>query len=687
MPPLPSAPDLKAATARVLTANDGTAGTALLLTAGFVATCAHVVRAAAGLAEDQVPDGAIVRLLFPFAQHATQPFVARVTRSGWRPEVDVAILKIENNPPYQHGWSLGREVRNDEAINVDCFGFGASVGCDGGTAEARIPTNSITGPQATLRLRDVESALRVEHGFSGAPVYDLNMCVVGLLWGGGQAQGRQIAHLILATVVNEIFLTAWTAAGGDDRDAALRAALFHAARAGVAELRRGHNAPRLPDALETHIKGLEETIGRPETLAEACEELRGIEERWIEVKRLDLASCVPRFALGELVPMLAGLVERLRPASGETTQQVDNDWDVNENLPQGKEIPCLLEEIEKRLTFLVEPRPPLCESDRRRACAALRRLRGILYGDPLSLSAVDQVRGELERLDRDVFSLLILECQLLLGRYATRLPGLAVFRDRLPDESGPELVVIPTGEFLMGSPESEKGRYDDEGPQHEVTIGRRFALGRYPVTVGEYRKFVEAADHRHGGGIYVWTGSEWKQDMTKSWRDPGFSQTDRHPVVGVSWRDAVAYYEWLTKETGKAYRLPSEAEWEYACRAGTTTRYSFGDAITPKDANYGRNVGKTTEVGAYQKNPWGLCDMHGNVREWVADVWHANYFGAPVDVSAWMGEEGIISSRIRVIRGGAWGNNPRFLRSASRLRLNPDDRGDFLGCRVSRTLD
>ena len=125
---------------------------------------------------------------------------------------------------------------------------------------------------------------------------------------------------------------------------------------------------------------------------------------------------------------------------------------------------------------------------------------------------------------------------------ASRFADFAVFRD-LDAPWCPEMVVIPAGPFLMGSPNKEEGHYDDEGPQHRVTIGR-FALGRYPVTVGEYRRFVEVSGHRHDGGIQVWSGSEWKDDASKSWRDPGFAQTDRHPVVGVSWRDATAYCEW-----------------------------------------------------------------------------------------------------------------------------------------------
>ena len=128
-------------------------------------------------------------------------------------------------------------------------------------------------------------------------------------------------------------------------------------------------------------------------------------------------------------------------------------------------------------------------------------------------------------------------------------------------------------------------------------------------------------------------------------------------------------FEWLGRQTGKSYRLPSEAEWEYACRAGTTTRYAFGDAITPKDANYSESkLGKTTEVGAYPPNAWGLHDMHGNVWEWVEDVYHDSYQGAPTDGSAWIDGEGENSSRVRVFRGGSWYRNPRVLRSALRDR-------------------
>ena len=264
-------------------------------------------------------------------------------------------------------------------------------------------------------------------------------------------------------------------------------------------------------------------------------------------------------------------------------------------------------------------------------------------------------------------------------------PG-TVFRD-IDAPWCPEMVVLPAGSFLMGSPEDEEDRDNDEGPQHRVTIGHPLAIGLYPITVSEYRRFVETTGHSHADGLQIWDGSLWRREASKSWRDPGFQQTDRHPVVGVSWRDSQAYLEWLKRETGKPYRLPSEGEWEYAARAGMVTRYAFGDAITPKDANYSESkLDRTTEVGVYTPNSWGLYDMHGNVWEWVEDVWHDGYEGTPSN-GAWIDEGGNNSSRIRILRGGSWGSGPGGLRSAMRNKGGLDYRDNDLGFRVARKLD
>jgi len=267
-----------------------------------------------------------------------------------------------------------------------------------------------------------------------------------------------------------------------------------------------------------------------------------------------------------------------------------------------------------------------------------------------------------------------------------------VLRDRFTDGSGvgPDLVLIPTGRFQMGSNEYEhkiavkagaqKSWMDRELPAHWVGIEQSFALGRYPVTVGEWRAFAKA------------TG--WQSKLDVDWQQPGFAQDDRHPVVCVSWHDAQLYLQWLCEKTGQEYRLPSEAEWEYACRAGSRTAFSFGDEITPEHANYdghftyndgpkGSSHGGTTRVGSYQPNPWGLFDMHGNVWEWTQDTMHDNYLGAPADGSAW--EQGGDAAR-RILRGGAWLYQPRYLRSALRNGYSALLANDVVGFRVARKL-
>jgi formylglycine-generating enzyme required for sulfatase activity len=211
------------------------------------------------------------------------------------------------------------------------------------------------------------------------------------------------------------------------------------------------------------------------------------------------------------------------------------------------------------------------------------------------------------------------------------LPDLAVFRDF---SDAPVVVVIPAGSFLMGSPETEAGRDDDEGPRHEVTIRRRFALGRYTVTFEEHGRFRGA------------TGRERPGD-----RDWG---RGRMPVINVSWEDASAYCAWLSSGTGKGYRLPSDAEWEYACRAGRVTACWWGDSFDATNANADGKMGRTSEVGTYPANPWRLHDMCGNVWEWCADASHGGYEGAPTNGSSRL--EG--GSSGRVVRGGSWDDQP-----------------------------
>jgi formylglycine-generating enzyme required for sulfatase activity len=257
-------------------------------------------------------------------------------------------------------------------------------------------------------------------------------------------------------------------------------------------------------------------------------------------------------------------------------------------------------------------------------------------------------------------------------------PG-AEFRD---GEGLPLMVTIPAGTFRMGSLDNEKDRLDSEGPVREVRIAQPLAVGKYPVTVGEFRRFIEATGHDTGSSANIWTGFEWEDTPGRGWRSPGFAQDDTHPVTCVNWHDAVAYAEWIAKVTGRPYRLLSESEWEYACRAGTQTRYAFGDEISTDKANFNNAKGGTTPVGAYPANVFKLHDMHSNVWDWCQDCWNANYNGAPTDGSARTTGD----CSLRVLRGGSWYNDPQKFRSAFRLGGDPTNRSSVTGFRLARDL-
>jgi formylglycine-generating enzyme required for sulfatase activity len=291
------------------------------------------------------------------------------------------------------------------------------------------------------------------------------------------------------------------------------------------------------------------------------------------------------------------------------------------------------------------------------------------------------------------------------------IPGTA-FRDCA---ECPEMVVIPQGTFQMGSPNSEAGRGEYEGPVREVRIGYTLAVGKFEVTRREFGRFTEATGYRTEAernvaaqGCVGWSGSKFDWVPGLNWRSPGFDQVEDHPVVCVSWNDAQAYLKWLNDSVpGRGYRLLSEAEWEYAARAGRgSTRFPWGDDTDDRDqcrwANGADQTAKahidwykwkvaycsdeyayTAPVGRFRVNAFGLHDMLGNALEWVQDVWHGSYEGAPSDGSAWV--SGGDQSR-RVLRGGSWGGTPQFLRSADRIRYAPGNRGNSTGFRIARTF-
>ena len=300
------------------------------------------------------------------------------------------------------------------------------------------------------------------------------------------------------------------------------------------------------------------------------------------------------------------------------------------------------------------------------------RLRLYLGGKRVTLSSDDMLAEERAAIRRaeEIKRLAALKAE--RARLTRLWPAGKQFRDCA---DCPQMVVIPAGSFTMGSPSHERLRDRDEGPQHRVTIWRPFAVGRYEVNFAQWDACVSAGGCRHRPN------------------DLGWGRGQR-PVMNVSWRDAKQYVRWLSRKTGKRYRLLSEAEWEYAARAGTTGPFHFGSTISTDRANYdgtgtygsgrkGIYRRKTVPVGRFPANAFGLHDMHGNVWEWVEDCSHKSYRGAPADGRPWTA--GGNCSR-RVLRGGSWGDVPRNLRAALRFRNSAGFRIVYFGFRVARTL-
>jgi formylglycine-generating enzyme required for sulfatase activity len=246
------------------------------------------------------------------------------------------------------------------------------------------------------------------------------------------------------------------------------------------------------------------------------------------------------------------------------------------------------------------------------------------------------------------------------------------------------MVKIPAGSFWMGSPNREAERAENEGPQHLVQL-QGFFLSQTPITQAQWR---QVADWKPNKGERA-----WNQKLNPN---PSHFKGDQLPVESVNWEDAMEFCRRLSQRSGRRYTLPSEAQWEYACRAGTTTPFYCGSTISTKLANYngykvygdgqkGEYRQQTTDVASFPANPWGLHDMHGNVWEWCADHWHDNYEDAPEDGKAWFDEEAKDnenSMKGRLLRGGSWIGLPRSCRSASRNIGRPDGRSNRLGFRV-----
>ncbi len=304
-------------------------------------------------------------------------------------------------------------------------------------------------------------------------------------------------------------------------------------------------------------------------------------------------------------------------------------------------------------------------------------------------------------------------CGFLGGAVLVMLLGISLGAEpaaqpkEITNSIGMKLALIPAGKFVMGSPKDEKDRSDDEA-QHEVEITKTFYLGVYTVTVGQFRQFVKDAGYEteaekdgQGGSGYNAETKDFVFEKPKfNWQNVGWEQTDNHPVVNVTWNDALAFCEWLSKKESKKYRLPTEAEWEYSCRAGTKTRFYSGDDVEALkgvanilDASFKQKYPQaswavawddgypfTAPVGKFRPNAFGLFDMHGNVWQWCASWYGAYPKGKVVD------PQGPKEGKRRVLRGGSFLLQPRYVRSADRGKVVPTNRLFNVGFRAAMTL-
>jgi len=293
-----------------------------------------------------------------------------------------------------------------------------------------------------------------------------------------------------------------------------------------------------------------------------------------------------------------------------------------------------------------------------------------------------------------ISSVLLLVLTVIAPAHAQDLAPGTVFTDC---EGCPEMVVVPAGTFMMGTAPGVFGAENNERPQHQVTIGYDFAVGRYEITISQYREFIEQTGHqstvscsgRIGGSIGIQNSAR----NSGSWQNPGYSLSEELPVSCLEWVDAYAYVVWLSSKSEFNYRLLSESEWEYSARAGSETRYPWGDQFRHEYANYAGTGSTDTwqnrpaPVGSFAANAFGIFDMHGNIWEWVQDCAYSSYAHAPADGSPNINE----GCDFRSVRGGSWDDHPRDIRSARRMGIHNNSNSlatkhETFGFRVARDL-
>jgi len=367
-----------------------------------------------------------------------------------------------------------------------------------------------------------------------------------------------------------------------------------------------------------------------------------------------------------------------------TPRSVQSEWvrtEAHYGQDRGKLVPALIENCELPIAFMLRQTVRLTDWNGDRTDRNWRKFLTWIADLTSHAASTSRAPGEAPASAnpyRDVVGRLPSGAPVVDGAFVNAsTPAGTAFRDA---DGLPVLRIVAKGEFLLGSPASDPDRSSTEEPQRRVEISRPFAIGVFPVLGAEYRNVMGEADGKGQGkkasGLLRWFGAKTAASAEVSVaRDPG------KPITEVSYEEAEAFVERMSASTGERYRMPSEAEWEYACRAGSRSRYSCGDAISASQACCG-NADGPVAPGAYPANAFGLYDMHGNVREWTADVWHESYDFTPLDGSpATQGH-----SAMRVVRGGCWSDDPVVLRSAARMRATPTSRVGMIGFRVVREL-
>ena len=344
----------------------------------------------------------------------------------------------------------------------------------------------------------------------------------------------------------------------------------------------------------------------------------------------------------------------------------------------------LLKEAENKLAFSKQMRLQTIEEtkqvkmDTKAQLAAAEEIREQAVKDAL------QARKNIEKAEDQQRVIIALLQTNSSNKKVTNKPNKVIFQDNLKDNSlGPKMVRIKkTNNFKIGN---KNGTEKDEYPT-KVSI-KHFSMGKYELTVGEFKKFVQSTKYKtyaeKGNGCQIWTKNGWKKSKKSNWKKTGFSQNDEHPVTCINLYDATAYLKWLSKQTGKKYRLPTEAEWEYAARARTNTKYWWGNDIKKNKANCNgcnnKYNNKTVKVGSFVCNKFKLCDMTGNLWEWTCSEYDKKYRGKEKRCL-----KNVKNKKELVLRGGSWGSKPDWVYSTNRHFYNPDFTCNTIGFRVVR---